>query len=222
MLHSTKGIVLRLVQYKDNSYIAEIYTQRFGKVSFSVHRPQSKKATIRNYHLMPFSLLDLQIEYKENKDIQKIREASLDARCYTVVDSPVKGLICQFMAEVVSKTLEHNNADDQLFDYFTSLVVAISSTENLGTFPLDFLLGYAEYLGIYPEDGEQNEFIRFLGAEDRELILKALKSGLENAQVDMTRAERRKAINLLLKYYHYFLPSMGTIKSLDVITDVLG
>lgn len=44
MLYSTKGIVLRLVQYKDNSYIAEIYTQKFGKLSFSVHRPQSKKA----------------------------------------------------------------------------------------------------------------------------------------------------------------------------------
>ena len=217
MLHSTKGIVLRLVQYKDNSYIAEIYTQRFGKVSFSVHRPQSKKATIRNYHLMPFSLLDLQIEYKENKDIQKIREASLDARCYTVVDSPVKGLICQFMAEVVSKTLEQNNADDQLFDYFTSLVEGISSSENLGTFPLNFLLGYAEYLGIYPDDGESNEYVRLLGADDRGLLLGAL----ENASL-LGRAERRRAIILLLKYYQYFLPSMGAIKSLDVISDVLG
>ena len=217
MLYSTKGIVLRLVQYKDNSYIAEIYTQKFGKVSFSVHRPQSKKATIRSYHLMPFSLLDMQIEYKENRDIQKIREASLAAEFYGVVESPVKGLICQFMAEVVSKTLEHNNADDQLFDYFTSLVGAISSSENLGTFPLDFLLGYAQYLGIYPDDGEQNEFVRLLSAEDKMLILKALGN-----TVDLSRAERRKAINLLLKYYHYFLPSMGAIKSLDVITDVLG
>ena len=217
MLHSTKGIVLRLVQYKDNSYIAEIYTQRFGKVSFSVHRPQSKKASIRNYHLMPFSLLDMQIEYKENREIQKIREASLASECYTVVDSPVKGLICQFMAEVVSKTLEHNNADDQLFDYFTSLVGAVSSSDNLGTFPLDFLLGYAEYLGIYPDDGEANEFVRFLGAEDKGLLI----SALENAS-QLGRADRRRAINLLLKYYQYFLPSMGAIKSLDVITDVLS
>ena len=80
---------------------------------------------------MPFSLLDMQIEYKENRDIQKIREASLAAEFYGVVESPVKGLICQFMAEVVSKTLEHNNADDQLFDYFTSLVGTISSSENI-------------------------------------------------------------------------------------------
>ncbi|MBQ2431789.1 MAG: recombination protein O N-terminal domain-containing protein [Peptococcaceae bacterium] len=46
-----------MVQYKDNSYIAEIFTQRFGKVSFSVHRPQSKKGAIRNYHLMPSRLM---------------------------------------------------------------------------------------------------------------------------------------------------------------------
>ena len=97
MLYSTKGIVLRLVQYKDNSYIAEIYTQRFGKISFSVHRPQSKKATIRNYHLMPFSLLDMQIEYKENRDIQKIREASLAAECYNFCYSP-DYLICKSMS----------------------------------------------------------------------------------------------------------------------------
>ena len=217
MLYSTKGIVLRLVQYKDNSYIAEIYTQRFGKVSFSVHRPQSKKASIRNYHLMPFSLLDMQIEYKENRDIQKIREASLAAEFYGVVESPIKGLICQFMAEVVSKTLEHNNADDQLFDYFTSLVGTISSTDKLGTFPLDFLLGYAQYLGIYPDDGQNNEFVRLISAEDKSLLLKSLEDTSE-----LSRVERRRAINLLLKYYQYFLPSMSAIKSLDVITDVLG
>ena len=217
MLYSTKGIVLRLVQYKDNSYIAEIYTQKFGKLSFSVHRPQSKKATIRNYHLMPFSLLDMQIEYKENRDIQKIREASLLPESYKVVDSPVKGLICQFMAEVVSKTLEHNNADDQLFDYFTSLVNTISISDSLGTFPLDFLLGYAQYLGIYPDDGESNEFIKMLSAEDKGLIL----SALDGTSV-LNRVERRRVINILLKYYQYFLPSMGAIKSLDVITDVLG
>lgn len=217
MLYSTRGIVLRLVQYKDNSYIAEIYTLKFGKVSFSVHRPQSKKASIRNYHLMPFSLLDLQIEYKENRDIQKIREASLAAECYSVVENPVKGLICQFMAEVVSKTLEHNNADDQLFEYFTSLVSIISSTENLGTFPLDFLLGYAGFLGIYPDDGEGNEFISLLSAEDKGLLIRALENTSQ-----LGRADRRRVINLLLKYYQYFLPSMGVVKSLDVITDVLG
>lgn len=217
MLYSTRGIVLRLVQYKDNSYIAEIYTQRFGKVSFSVHRPQSKKATIRSYHLMPFSLLEMQVEYKENRDIQKIREASLAAEYYGVVDSPVKGLICQFMAEVVSKTLEHNNADDQLFDYFTSLVGTVSSSENLGSFPLDFLLGYAAYLGIYPDDGAHNEFVRLLSVEDKGLLLSALESTSE-----LGRSDRRRVINLLLKYYQYFLPSMGAIKSLDVITDVLG
>lgn len=217
MLYSTRGIVLRLVQYKDNSYIAEIYTQRFGKVSFSVHRPQSKKATIRSYHLMPFSLLEMQVEYKENRDIQKIREASLAAEYYGVVDSPVKGLICQFMAEVVSKTLEHNNADDQLFDYFTSLVGTVSSSENLGSFPLDFLLGYAAYLGIYPDDGAHNEFVRLLSVEDKGLLLSALESTSE-----LGRSDRRRVVNLLLKYYQYFLPSMGTIKSLDVITDVLG
>ncbi len=217
MLYSTKGIVLRLVQYKDNSFIAEIYTQKFGKVSFSVHRPQSKKASIRNYHLMPFSLLDMQIEYKENRDIQKIREASLAAESYNVVDSPVKGLICQFMAEVVSKTLEHNNADEILFDYFTSLIGNISLSESLGTFPLDFLLGYSQYLGIYPDDGESNEFVKLLGVEDKILLLKAI----EDTSV-LNRIERRRAINILLKYYQYFLPSMGTIKSLDVITDVLG
>lgn len=217
MLYSTKGIVLRLVQYKDNSYIAEIYTQKFGKLSFSVHRPQSKKATIRNYHLMPFSLLDMQIEYKENRDIQKIREASLLPESYKVVDSPVKGLICQFMAEVVSKTLEHNNADEILFEYFTSLVCAISAESNLGTFPLDFLLGYAQYLGIYPEDGESNEFISLLSAEDKVLLL----SALADTSV-LNRVERRRVINILLKYYQYFLPSMGAIKSLDVITDIFG
>ena len=217
MLHSTKGIVLRLVQYKDNSYIAEIFTHKFGKLSFAVHRPQSKKASIRNYHLMPFSLLDMQIEYKENRDIQKIREASLSADCYNVVDSPVKQMICQFMAEVVSKTLEHNNADDQLFDYFTSLVATVSSSENLGSFSLEFLLGYAQYLGIYPDDGESNEYIRLLSTEDKGVLVLALK----DASV-LSRVDRRRAINLLLKYYQYFLPSMGTIKSLDVITDVLS
>lgn len=217
MLYSTKGIVLRLVQYKDNSYIAEIFTHRFGKLSFSVHRPQNKKASIRNYHLMPFSLIDLQIEYKENRDIQKIREANLSYEFYSIVDNPIKQLICQFISEVVSKTLENNNADEQLFDYFNSLVEQMSTTDNLSDFPLIFLLDYSHYLGIYPDDGSNNEFIRLISSEDKNLFLLILKN-----TSSLNRLERRKAINLLLKYYQYFLPSMGTIKSLDVITDILS
>jgi hypothetical protein len=121
------------------------------------------------------------------------------------------------MAEVVSKTLEHNNADEILFEYFTSLIGNISLSESLGTFPLDFLLGYAQYLGIYPEDGESNEFISLLSAEDKSLLLNAL-----NDISLLSRLERRRGINILLKYYQYFLPSMGAIKSLDVVTDILG
>lgn len=217
MLYSTEGIVLRLVQYKDNSYIAEIFTRKFGKLSFNVHRPQSKKANIRNYHLMPFSLLDLQIEYKENREINKIKEASLSSVFYNIADNPIKQLICQFVAEVISKTLEKDNADEMMFDYFVLLIEKMSSTNNLATYPLDFLLVYSQFLGIYPEDRQNNEFIKLISKEDKELLLIAL----ENTSL-LNREQRRRVINILLKYYQYFLPSMGSIKSLDVIFEILS
>ena len=93
----------------------------------------------------------------------------------------------------------------KIFDYFTSLVNTISISDNLGTFPLDFLLGYSQYLGIYPEDGEGNEFVKMLSAEDKGLILSALEDSSA-----LNRLQRRKAINILLKYYQYFLQTLSS------------
>ena len=60
-------------------------------------------------------------------------------------------------------------------------------------------------------------FAAEISKEDKELFLIAL----ENTSL-LNREQRRRVINILLKYYQYFLPSMGSIKSLDVIFEILS
>lgn len=217
MQHSTLGIVLGVTRYKDNACIATIYTQQFGKISYAVHNPQSKRAKVRMQHLAPMTLLELEVTHRENKDIQSINEAKLHALSYSLHDDPIKNTLCFFMAEVVQKSLETKNADTELFAFLVHCLQQLVAEKALGWFALSFLLEYAKYLGIYPYDEEENEWIKYLPADDKKLFLTLL----QNPQ-PLQQAQKRRLMQLVIAYYQHFLPGMGNLKSLSVLTEIFG
>ncbi len=217
MHHSTQGIVLNCTRYKDNAYIVSIFTKDFGKVSYSVHHPQGKRAKIRMHHLQPLSLLDMEVQHRENKDIQQLGEVKLQPISYDLYDNPLKMSICFFMAEVIDKSTESINADADLFLFLQHSIALLGTTNAISHFALLFLLDYAKYIGIYPYDERENEWIRLLGKEDQRIFLQLLEQCNS-----LSGSEKRKAMQLLMAYYRYYLPGMGELKSLSVLTEIFS
>lgn len=217
MHHSTQGIVLNCTCYKDNAYIVSIFTRDFGKVSYSVHHPQGKRAKIRKHHLQPLSLLEMEVQHRENKDIQQLGEVKLQPISYDLYDNPLKISICFFMAEVIDKSTESINADADLFDFLQQSISLLATTQSISHFALLFLLDYAKYIGIYPYDELDNEWIRLQAKEDQRIIQLLL-----DQCSSLSGSEKRKAMQLLIAYYRYYLPGMGELKSLSVLSEVFS
>ena len=217
MQHSTQGIVLTTTRYKDNAYIVNIFTKDFGKVSYAVYNPQSKRAKIKLQHLQPMSLLEMEVTHRENRDIQQLTEAKLHPLSYQLYEHPGKISICFFLAEVIQKSIETTNIDYELFHFMEHSIETLVLNKEIQSYPLAFLLDFSKYIGIYPYDEAENEVIRYLPTEDKELFLQLLKD-----RQPLSLGERRKAMQLLIAYYKHYLPGMGEMKSLSVLTEIFS
>lgn len=217
MQHSTQGIVLTTTRYKDNAYIVNIFTKDFGKVSYAVYNPQSKRAKIKLQHLQPMSLLDMEVTHRENKDIQQLTEAKLHPLSYQLYEHPAKISICFFLAEVIQKSIETTNIDYELYQFMVHSLKTLVQSKEIQAFPLAFLLDFAKYIGIYPYDEVENEVIKLLPKEEKELFSVLLKE----PQL-LGLGERRRSMQLLIAYYKHYLPGMGEMKSLSVLTELFS
>lgn len=217
MQHSTQGIVLTTTRYKDNAYIANIFTKDFGKVSYAVYNPQSKRAKIKLQHLQPMSIVDIEVTHRENKDIQQLSEAKLHPLSYQLYDHPGKISICFFLAEIIQRSIETTNVDVDLYQFITHSLETLVQSKEIQAFPLAFLLDFSKYIGIYPYDEVENEVIKLLSNEDKELFSRLLQ-----LPQGLTLGERRRSMQLIIDYYKHYLPGMGEIKSLSVLTELFS
>lgn len=217
MQHSTQGIVLTTTRYKDNAYIANIFTKDFGKVSYAVYNPQSKRAKIKLQHLQPMSIVDIEVTHRENKDIQQLSEAKLHPLSYQLYDHPGKISICFFLAEIIQRSIETTNVDVDLYQFITHSLATLVLSKEIQAFPLAFLLDFSKYIGIYPYDEVENEVIKLLSNEDKELFSRLLQQ-----PQGLTLGERRRSMQLIIDYYKHYLPGMGEIKSLSVLTELFS
>jgi len=219
----TIGIVLRCSKYSDSNYIAQILTKDFGKLSFAIYSPQSKKAKVRTSMLQPLSLLDIDFDGKPSLAIKQIKEAKLLSIKPLSVE---KISVSIFVADIVCATIPEGNFDDTLFFKVLDVVNILYSDEKIdGHFALQFLLDYADALGFNPQYDSENillsEFLGNLVEEgEKELFLKLVKAASSGDIKIFSHSERRTLLRVMLLYYQMNLPNMPSIKSLDVFEEV--
>ena len=128
------------------------------------------------------------------------------------------GIQCiKLLRGIIQKSLESINADTELFHFIVQSIHYLSDNQTHGLFPIQFLLTYSKYIGIYPYDKLENEWIKHQNKADQQLLHTALSNeGLLNLP------EKRKVLQLLLSYYQYNLPGMGELKSLSVLTEIFS
>ncbi len=241
MLHKTKGIVLHYVKYGDSSIIAYIYTDIFGRQAFIVNGVRSKRSGIRLNYFQPLSILELDVYYKPNRDIQRIKDLKIFVMLHTVHNNIVKSTVALFIAEILYKTLREVEPNKPLFDFiYNSIQILDLKNEGIENYHLVFLLMLSRYLGIFPVI-EENKSIEFTNIEQQSLfkndrgisliLTEEEKRALTHIyKYSFNNLEKIKLGNnvrssLLLKFVEYFkihLEGIGTIKSLAVLKEVFS
>lgn len=153
MLSKAKGIVLKKIDYSDNSVIVKIYTNLNGMQSYLVNGIKGKRAAIKPSHLLPLTLVEIEAYHQQNKNLQRIKEL----KCVPILNNLhfniQKSTVALFIAEVISKTIvQENNADENLFDFLFNCIQFLDmDDENTANFPLLFLLKLSRFLGFNPK-----------------------------------------------------------------------
>lgn len=117
MLCKTRGIVLHSIPYNDKYSIIYMYTEAFGRASYLVARSRGKKSSVSKALFMPLSVVEMEVEHLNKRDLHRIRETKL---CYPLTDvfcNPVKNILALFLSEILFRVVKETEPDSRLFEY---------------------------------------------------------------------------------------------------------
>ena len=117
MLQKTRGIVLNNLKYGEKSLITTIYTELLGRKSFMVQHVFTKNSGFHSSFFQPLTMLNIQVDQKPNRDLQRIREVSLIQPFLTIPFDGSKRSITFFLAEMLLKTIKEEEANTGLFQF---------------------------------------------------------------------------------------------------------
>jgi DNA repair protein RecO (recombination protein O) len=222
MLHKTHGIVFRFTKYGDSSIIATVFTELFGLQTYIVNGVRSKSAKGKIALYQPLTLLDMVVYYKENANIKRIKEIRCLHQYQTLQTDVRKASIAMFLNEVLNKTVKEENHAHELFAFLQdSLIVLDDQKTNFENFHLIFLIKLSRFLGFGAH--QPNDVLSgiFTGKEEEVLIEELIHIGY-NDSIVITNAQRRSLLDVLLRFYTVHIETLGEIKSIQVLKEVMG
>lgn len=232
-----KAVVLSVVNYSDSGCMVNLFTDELGYVTASVK--VGKRSAVRNSHLQPLSLLNVQLKGKPSQPIMRFSECVALPENALFAESPLKIFVLQFLAEVLNALLRNVQADEALFDYiFTSLLHFAKMPRGIASFHLVFLVKLSRILGVFPnlENFSSGCFFDLTDAcftkntVSSHLILNSVQTlnfvNLLRADFDTlylfdySRSERNEILDYILVYFKMHTASFPEIKSLAVLREL--
>lgn len=222
MLHKTRGIVFRFTKYGDSSIIVTIFTELHGLQTYIVNGVRSKSAKGKIALYQPLTLLDLVVYYKENANIKRIKEVRCLQQYQTLSTDVRKSSIAMFLTEILNKTVKEENHAQEQFDFIlNSLLFLDNQKTGFENFHLIFLIKLSRYLGFGAH--HVNDILSgiFTGSEEEAWIAKLIDAQYETP-LAFTHVQRRKLLEILVRFYTVHMDSLGEIKSVQVLKEVMG
>jgi DNA repair protein RecO (recombination protein O) len=220
-LHKTRGVVFRLTKFGDSSIIVTIFTDVFGLQSYIVNGVRSANSKNKIALYQPLTLLDLVVYHKQHANINRIKEVKVLHAFQSLLSDSKKSLIALFITEMLNKTVKEESHAEELFQFlYDSLIKLDTTDQHVEDFHLLFLIKLSRYLGFGAH--QVNEIIGPSQLTDEEeLILKMMVSG-EIKKYNITNLQRRNLLDVLIRFYKDHIDTLGEIRSVQVLRDVLS
>jgi len=239
MHYKTEGIVLGTSSYSDTYSITRVFTRDFGRVSYLLPKPKSRRSKIKPSLFFPLSLLRLEVEHMPLRDIQRLKDTERLIPLYDLCTDMTKVSLSFFLAEFLSLVLRESDRNEHTYDYVRNSVETLEVAEKgIANFHLAFMVGLTRFLGIYPnlegDEGDRyfdmlhGEFVRqaplhphYLKRGEGEYLQRLKRMNYQNMhRFKLSRDERNIIVDHLLKYYRLHLYDFPRLKSLDVLREL--
>lgn len=240
MLIKTQGIVLQTIRHSDSGIIAHILSSEYGLISVVVKGVHSKKRGHMSAYFQTLQILNLEIYYKESRNLQNVKEVSLVESITEISSDFSKNAIAYFVGEVLKKTLNENEANIQIFNYVKDSIIFLNSNDNISNFHIGFLIGLAGFLGIAPSgkylssdcyfDMQNGYYVStmplhgyYIDAEFSSILHSFSNCTLQECNnIKLNGTTRSKFLDIILTYFSFHLPGLKKIKSLEVLSQMFS
>lgn len=230
MLQKTQGIALSYIRYRETSIITRIYTEEFGLQSYLVNGVRSARSKTNKIALFqPLTLLDMVVYNKPDRDLHRLSEIKTSHPFQSLPFEVSKSTIALFITEILNKVLKEEAASPVLFKFLVDSVLFLEEAQtNFENFHIAFLLKLSFFLGFGPESAREFEnqlrenSYPFLLDEEMETALKTMLRKRLGTPIKLARSARNELLDAVVGYYQIHIDSIGEVKSLPVLREVLG
>lgn len=221
MLEKTRAVVLHSLRYGDQKVIVTMFTERHGALSFMVRVPRSRKSVVQNVLLSPLSLLEIDVDYQESAQLQRLVDVRVDVPYQALPYNPMKQTIALFLSEFLYYGLREEQENPDLFAYLeNSLLWLDMRTEHFANFPVTFLIRLSRFLGFWPDEEEARGILR-KGEEAYVPLILRMDFGTMHL-FRFTREQRTRLMEVLNDYYRLHVPHFPELRSMAILREVLS
>ncbi len=226
--------MLHHIKYGDTSLIVHLYTEAFGRCSLMVKGAYSKKSSTPAKWFQPLFLLEGEISFRVQRQLQMARHLQLDPPLYQLGGHPAKSGITLFLGEFLSKVLREEEGNPPLFGFLHNAIRMLDASESgYANFHLLALIHLTRYLGFFPQndyspdkcwfDLERAHFTNLpsqqnLGGEASAQLSRMMEAGLmEMDQFELSSERRNQILDALITFYSIHHGGTSHLKSLSVV-----
>lgn len=220
------GVFLHRISYSESSLITTFYTQNNGIQNFIFQGAKKK-----NKNFIPLAVCELTFYRRPDSELGKLTQVDNIHSINEILFNPIKSLIAFFIADVLRQTLRTNQKEEELFQFLNELTMKLNKSEDLGSFPLLFLIDFSSFIGIQPslcdedpiyfnlKEGEFHADYRIGEWCEEGETVKQLHELFLNKKIEPSF--HKKAMEIILNYYQLHIPRFDVSTSLHIIREVL-
>lgn len=239
MLVKTKAIVLHSFKYGESKLIIDLLTAEYGRQGCIASIGKSPRGKLKKQYFQPLSIIDTIIDMRQRVRLQHIKEARMDIPFTSIPFNPLKLALSLFTAEFLRYATRKEPADGLTYAYVENSIRWLDGCEgHFANFHLVFMMRLSKFLGFYPNLDGYTPGCRFdlrtscfrtdvplhndcLPPEDSEKISLLLRMNYPTMHLyKMTRAERNRMSDVILRYYQIHIPDFPELKSLSVLKEI--
>lgn len=243
MNSKTQALVLHTVRYGDSRLIVDMYTREHGRLSFILSVGRGGRSSMKKQYFQPLTMLAIEADIRPQQQLHRLRSAELLCPLQSLLSEPAKLSIALFIAEFLYYALRGEQQDTRLFDYVRSSLEWLDSRrDRYANFHLVFLMRLSRFLGFFPNlsfqhssDTSQLFFdLRaatfcieppphhdYLMPLEAERIRPLMRMDFPTMHLfRLSRAERARLLEVIMRYYRLHLPALPELRSLAVLHEL--
>lgn len=241
-LERIRGVVIDIVKHNDKNNVVTLFTRERGRIPLlSAAGGGSRSARMRNSRIQLLSVVEADINFHGNKNLQKLGDVAPAVVWRTIYYNPIKSTLAMFLSEFLNRYLYDSSPDPALWDFiYASLDYLDRLERGLGNFHIWFMIRFLEFAGIYPDltDYERGDIFSLrqgillpstqiekdtLSPEETAYLTTLQRINSRNMHLfRFTSAQRRQLLEKIMHYYAIHFPGMSHFKSYEIMKEIFS